>query len=608
MWLLSQQPEHSIYFQMAGASLRPTVILCVICASSFSFLLGYDIGIMSGAKRLIKREFGLTEGELELLVGILNIVSGPGGLISGRLADSLGRRPSAALACTVTLVGALLMATANSFGLLLTGRVITGIGVGCCFHVAPLYLAEIAPKEVRGKLISFFDLFINVGILAGYLVGWALAPSVTADAAAAAASSSRAWRYMLGIGALPPALNLLGLLWLPESPRFLVAVGREREAAEVLGRIYAADEADTTLEVLRDERRGSKPLTFCAGLRRVFYPAKGAPRAMIVAGMGVAFWQQATGVEAAVYYTPETLESAGITDESMLLLATVGVGLVKVVFIIVAACLVERVGRVKLLVVSTAGIGLSQFLLGLSFHLGRNVGLALTGQCLFMAAFSIGAGPCSMMVASELFPLQVRLAFLLSRLAAPAWHAFLLSRLLLSRQLLTPAAPAWGRYVALPSASRRSSTAPHPALSRSPSSPSHARSRPLAPTISSSSSPAALATSSAHACPRPRASRSRRSRGRWLSDLRPSACCVCTRCSPQRLAARRVPAHARRLVKAMDRARPRAQPNSCEAVDVRKAGLPVPVPVPATTHASPDAASIRRAISVDYLTLYGRYG
>ena len=86
MWLLSQQPELPFNFQMAAASLRPTVILCVICASSFSFLLGYDIGIMSGAKRLIKREFGLTEGELELLVGILNIVSGPGGFISGRLA------------------------------------------------------------------------------------------------------------------------------------------------------------------------------------------------------------------------------------------------------------------------------------------------------------------------------------------------------------------------------------------------------------------------------------------------------------------------------------------------------------------------------------------
>ena len=148
----------------ACGRLTPTVLLGVACASSFSFLLGYDIGIMSGAKRLIKKDFDLGEGELELLVAILNLISGPGGLLSGRLADSLGRRPSAALACLITIIGALLMATAGSFGVILTGRVITGIGVGCCFHVAPLYLAETSPKQVRGKLVSCFDLFINIGI------------------------------------------------------------------------------------------------------------------------------------------------------------------------------------------------------------------------------------------------------------------------------------------------------------------------------------------------------------------------------------------------------------------------------------------------------------
>ena len=388
--------------------LTPTVVLCVACASSFSFLLGYDIGVMSGAKRLIARHFSLSETQLELLVGILNLVSGPGGMLSGRLADSLGRRPSAALACTVTLCGALLMATASAYWTLLAGRVITGVGVGCCFHIAPLYLTEIAPKEIRGSLVSFFDLFINVGILVGYLAGWALAPKHDADATIADAAIASSWRWMLGLGAAPPGLILLGLVWLPESPRFLVAAGREKEARDVLSRIYATDEAEATMAVLRDERRGSKPLSLCAGLRRVFLPAKGAPRALMLAGLGCAFWQQATGVEAAVYYTPETLEAAGITDEGQLLLATVGIGVVKVAFIIVAACLVERQGRVRLLLVSTAGIALAQLLLGISFSHGRIVPLALAGQALFMASFSLGAGPCSMMVASELFPLQVR--------------------------------------------------------------------------------------------------------------------------------------------------------------------------------------------------------
>ena len=137
--------------------LTPTVLLCVACASSFSFLLGYDIGIMSGAKRLIRADLALSEPQLELLVGILNLVSGPGGLLSGRLADSMGRRPSAQLACVVTLAGSLMMAAAPTYALLLCGRVLTGVGVGCCFHVAPLYLTEVAPKDVRGKLVSFFE-------------------------------------------------------------------------------------------------------------------------------------------------------------------------------------------------------------------------------------------------------------------------------------------------------------------------------------------------------------------------------------------------------------------------------------------------------------------
>ena len=367
--------------------LRPTVIVCVACASSFSVLLGYDIGIMSSAKRLIADDFSLDEGQVSVLVGILNIVSGLGGALSGRLADSMGRRPTAACACIITLGGALLMSMAPGYGALLAGRTITGVGVGFCFHVAPLYLAEISPKGIRGKLTSFFDLFINVGILLGFIVGWALTPAaVTAGGPSMEEHQHTsmeehqhaisAWRVMLGLGALPPLLILLSLGWLPESPRFLVASGRDAEARAVLHRIYAADEAEQLIASLGEERRQTKPLPLCAGMRRVFLPARGAPRAMILAGMGCAFFQQATGVEAAVYYTPETLEAAGIHDENMLQLATVGVGVVKVAFIVLAACLIERVGRVRLLLVSTALIGFAQLLLGLSFSIGtRQVGL-----------------------------------------------------------------------------------------------------------------------------------------------------------------------------------------------------------------------------------------
>lgn len=366
---------------------------------------------MSGAKRLVARDMSLSTLEVELLVGSLNLISGFGGLISGSLADIVGRRRTAGLACMLTIVGSLLMACAASYPTLLCGRLITGLGVGGCFQVAPLYITEVAPKKVRGRLVSSFDLFINVGILFGYLVGWALQPraSMAGDVLDThVIEGTSNWRLMLGLGAAPPALLLVGLYFMPESPRYLVAAGCERDALKVLNAIYTAPEADATFSLLQDDAKLHRPLPFRATVRQVLCPTPGAQRALLLAGVGVAFCQQATGVEAAVYYTPETLEAAGIREESMLLLATVGVGLIKVLFILLAAFLVESYGRVKLLLLSSAGIATAQALIGLSFSLGGTVWLALLGQCFFMAAFSVGSGPCSMMVAAECFPLHVR--------------------------------------------------------------------------------------------------------------------------------------------------------------------------------------------------------
>ena len=394
-------------------ALKPLVILCVVVAASFSFLLGYDIGIMSGAKRLVARDLQLDSVEVEVLVGILNIVSAFGGLASGRLADAVGRRCTVGLACAVCIGGSLLMSVATGFSALLIGRVITGFGIGSSFQVSPLYIAEVAPKSLRGRLVSMFDLFINVGILAGYVVGYVVGSQL-------GLADGVAWRLMLGLGAVPPLLILLVLPVMPESPRYLVASGQHERAWAVLQRLYAPHEARATMSLLREEGGGARPSTW-QGLRQILRPAPGVTRSLLFAGLGAACLQQATGVEAAVYYTPETLEAVGITEERSLLLATVGVGAIKVAFIGVAACLVDRFGRVPLLLASNAGIALSQGLLALSFLLGGSVGLAVAGQCLFMAAFSIGSGPCSMMVASECFPLQVRglamgVATLLNRL------------------------------------------------------------------------------------------------------------------------------------------------------------------------------------------------
>ena len=394
--------------------LRPIVLLCVLIVSSMSFNLGYDIGVMSGAKRLIAADLSLTSWEVSMLVGSLNLISGLGGLWSGFLADSIGRRATAALSSAVCTAAVLLMAAAPSFGLLMAGRVLDGLGIGSAFQIAPLYIAEMAPRRLRGRLCALSDLFINAGILSGYLVGWVLSGVPRAGVA---------WRVMVGIGALPSALVLCSIPYLPESPRYLVASGRVAQADAVLSRAYDDEEAAATLAMLRDEVGGGRARgdTWRA-LRSLCTESRGH-RALVGVAMALAVAQQITGVEAAVYYTPETLEAAGVRDDTTLHLATVGVGFLKTAVIGIVAPLVDRYGRVPLLLASNLGIATAQALIGVSFAAGGVTWAALVGQLLFMASFSLGAGPCTMMLVSELLPLSVRgvglgVATLLNRLAS----------------------------------------------------------------------------------------------------------------------------------------------------------------------------------------------
>ena len=225
----------------------PDVLLAVFVASNVAMLLGYDIGVMSGAKRVMQRDLVLTTRQVETLVGSLNLVSAGGGLLSGTLADScLGRRGTVAFACLASVVGSIVMALApqvHGFAVLMVGRTLCGVAVGAGIMIAPLYISELSPKKLRGRLVSFFEVAINVGILLGYVAGWAFRnlPDDTS------------WRWMMGVGGIPPAVILLCLCFMPESPRWLLSRGREEEAAGVLRGICEVDEAADTLKLLKIE-------------------------------------------------------------------------------------------------------------------------------------------------------------------------------------------------------------------------------------------------------------------------------------------------------------------------------------------------------------------
>jgi len=405
---------------MSEQSVKPVVVIAVGVIASMSFNTGYDIGIMSSAKRLMALDLDLSPWQVSVLVGSLNIVTALASLLSGLAADTLGRKRLILLSSFICTVAVLLMGAAsgpNAFAMVMLGRTFNGIGTGLALQVSQCFVAEIAPKHIRGLLGASFELFINIGILMGYIGGWALSGLPVGTA----------WRLMIGLGAVPPAVVLLVMPCMPESPRFLLGAGRADEAERVLYRIYAPAEAAAALQEMQEEAAKHAGAGSGAGLlttaRLVLCAPAPRTRQLAHAALMTAFLQQASGVEAATYYTPEVMEAAGVEDEASLQLATIAMGAVKVSVIGVAAAVVDRCGRKPLLVASNAGIAAAQLLLSASFASGGMLWAALAGQCLFMATFSAGVGPCTWLLIPESFPLAARgvgvgIATFINRMAA----------------------------------------------------------------------------------------------------------------------------------------------------------------------------------------------
>ncbi|BBN68379.1 polyol/monosaccharide transporter 5, partial [Prunus dulcis] len=218
--------------EKAGTGMNKYTIVCALLASTNSILLGYDIGVMSGAVLCIKENLKITSTQVEILVGTLNMFSLFGSLASGKTSDYIGRRYTIVLAACTFLIGALLMGLATSYLFLLAGRAVAGIGVGYALMIAPVYTAELSPAMSRGFLTSLPEVFITFGLLVGYIVNYALSglpPNMN-------------WRLMLGLAAVPAVGIGLGVIAMPESPRWLVMKGKLSEAKQVLIRTSASEE------------------------------------------------------------------------------------------------------------------------------------------------------------------------------------------------------------------------------------------------------------------------------------------------------------------------------------------------------------------------------
>lgn len=396
--------SHHHHQEKRSSSTRKYVLACAIFASLNSVLLGYDVGVMSGAIIFIQEDLKITEVQEEVLIGCLSILSLFGSLAGGRTSDIIGRKWTMALAAIIFQTGAATMTLAPSFKVLIIGRFLAGIGIGFGVMIAPIYIAEISPSVTRGSLTSFPEIFINLGILLGYVSNFAFS----------GLPEHISWRVMLGVGILPSFFIGAALFIIPESPRWLVMKNRVEEARTVLLKtIDNESEVDERLaEILLAAGTGSAEKYEEKAVWREMLSPSPSLRRMLITGFGIQCFQQITGIDATVYYSPEIFQGAGIQDKSKLLAATVAVGVSKTTFILVAIFLIDKLGRKPLLYVSTIGMTVCLFSIGVTLtFIGQGqvgIAMAILFVCSNVAFFSVGIGPVCWVLTSEIFPLRLR--------------------------------------------------------------------------------------------------------------------------------------------------------------------------------------------------------
>jgi sugar porter (SP) family MFS transporter len=373
---------------------------------------------MSGAMIFIKEDLKINDTQVEVVAGILNLCALAGSLAAGRTSDYIGRRYTIVLASITFLLGAILMGYAPSYAILMTGRCTAGIGVGFALMIAPVYSAEISSPSSRGFLTSLPELCISLGILLGYLSDYFFGKMTL----------KLGWRMMLGIAAVPSLALTFGILKMPESPRWLVMQGRLGDAKKVLLLVSnSKEEAEARFCDIKtaagiDENCQEDVVKLPTTARgegvwkELLLTPSQAVRRILITAIGIHFFEHATGIEAVVLYSPRIFKKAGITDKDKLLLATVGVGLTKTAFIFIATFWIDRVGRRRLLLISTGGMIAALTGLGFSFKMVEHseekllwaLSLSIVAIYTYVAFFSIGLGPITWVYSSEIFPLKLR--------------------------------------------------------------------------------------------------------------------------------------------------------------------------------------------------------
>jgi MFS transporter, SP family, galactose:H+ symporter len=364
-------------------------------AATGGLLFGFDTGVINVALPSLRIQFGLSPSQESSVVGAVLFGAMFGPFVSGTLSDKFGRKKINILASLVFILGSILTAIAGSVSMLIAGRLMLGLAIGIVSGTVPLYLAELAPKEKRGQLVTFFQLAITLGILVSYLVGYTFE------------SEENAWRLMFWAGFIPAFILFLGMLLVPESPRWLIAKGRDAEAKAVLAKLRTAEIAESeyfeTKKLLEEESKNKSTWTELFSKRL---------RVPLIIGVFIFAIQQFSGINAIIYFSTDIFKEFFSGPDATL--ATVGVGIVNSLATILGMQFLDKFGRKPLLYTGLIGTAICLGTVGLAFLFKSSLPesirqlMMVGGIYTYIVFFAISLGPLGWLLISEVYPLKIR--------------------------------------------------------------------------------------------------------------------------------------------------------------------------------------------------------
>ncbi len=374
-----------------------TVIIIAVIASTGGLLFGFDTGVISGALPFLKQSWSLSTGQEEWVTTAVLIGAFMGAIFGGRFTDIFGRKRIILVSSVIFAIASLLCGASVSVGLLVISRVLIGIAIGVSSIAVPLYISEISPAKTRGALVSSFQLMITIGIVVSYF----------SDLAFANEANPFSWRWMFYVGVFPALVLLIGMMFMPETPRWLLSKGRDEEGEKVLAKVEDPDEFQNSLLNIKEEIAKDKT---AARFKDIFTKTWKVP---IFIAIGIMFVQQFVGINTVIYYAPTIFLIAGFSGAKAAIAATVSVGIVNVLSTVVSMALIDKIGRRKLYFIGLVGMGLALAALGAFFFMKDSLGDSLkwvtVGTVLvYIIFFAISLGPLGWLIISEIFPTKYR--------------------------------------------------------------------------------------------------------------------------------------------------------------------------------------------------------